>query len=164
MASSRSNQLTLLTPLFFPLLRVTAPLRASRRNARTPVAKEWKPRSNHSHKNELFLFVQGRYKHKQINQCVDLTSPLGGRACLALLWRRACFVAAAIGHPLRLRCVLRLVLTWPRPLHPGVGHFRMVSCIAKTTAGKEPALVNSNTPSVCQKEYPRQCIGQTGSG
>jgi hypothetical protein len=27
---------------------------------------------------------------------------------------------------------LRLVLTWPRPLQPGVGHFRIVSCIART--------------------------------
>lgn len=40
--------------------------------------------------------------------------------------------AAAVGQPDRERCVLRLELTWPRPLHPGVGHFNIVSCNANT--------------------------------
>lgn len=41
-------------------------------------------------------------------------------------------MAAAVGHPDRLLCVFRLELTWPRPLQPGVGHFNIVSCIART--------------------------------
>lgn len=44
----------------------------------------------------------------------------------------ACLLAAAIGQPDRLLCVLRLELTCPRPLQPGVGHFKIVSCIART--------------------------------
>ena len=51
----------------------------------------------------------------------------------SLCSRDACLLAAAMGQPDKLRCVLRLVLTWPRPLQPGVGHFRIVSCIARTT-------------------------------
>jgi hypothetical protein len=50
----------------------------------------------------------------------------------SLCSREACLLAAAIGQPDKLRWVLRLVLTWPRPLQPGVGHFRIVSCIART--------------------------------
>lgn len=50
----------------------------------------------------------------------------------SLCSRDACLLAAAIGQPDKLRWVLRLVLTWPRPLQPGVGHFRIVSCIART--------------------------------
>lgn len=50
----------------------------------------------------------------------------------SLCSRDACLLAAAMGQPDKLRCVLRLVLTWPRPLQPGVGHFRIVSCIART--------------------------------
>lgn len=46
--------------------------------------------------------------------------------------RAACLLAAAMGHPDKLLCVFRLELTWPRPLQPGVGHFNMVSCIART--------------------------------
>jgi len=46
--------------------------------------------------------------------------------------RNACLFAAAIGQPDRLLCVFRFELTCPRPLHPGVGHFRIVSCKAKT--------------------------------
>lgn len=46
--------------------------------------------------------------------------------------RNACLFAAAIGQPERLLCVFRFELTCPRPLHPGVGHFRIVSCKAKT--------------------------------
>lgn len=40
--------------------------------------------------------------------------------------------AAACGQPDKLRCVFRFELTWPLPLQFGVGHFKMVSCIAKT--------------------------------
>lgn len=65
-----------------------------------------------------------------------LTLPLERALCLARLCLMACLEAAATGQPDRLRCVVRLELTWPRPLQPGVGHFRMVSCIAKTTAGR----------------------------
>lgn len=46
--------------------------------------------------------------------------------------RNACLLAAAIGQPDRLLCVFRFELTCPRPLHPGVGHFRIVSCKART--------------------------------
>lgn len=31
-----------------------------------------------------------------------------------------------------LRCVLRLLLTWPWPVQPGVGHFSTFSCMART--------------------------------
>lgn len=51
---------------------------------------------------------------------------------LALWFLAAAFLAAAVGQPESERCVLRLELTWPRPLHPGVGHFKIVSCNAKT--------------------------------
>ncbi len=53
----------------------------------------------------------------------------------AMRWRcslAACLCAAAIGHPERLLCELLLLFTCPLPLHPGVGHFRIVSCIART--------------------------------
>lgn len=51
---------------------------------------------------------------------------------LALCDLAAALRAAAAGQPERERCVLRLELTWPRPLHPGVGHFKIVSCNANT--------------------------------
>lgn len=38
----------------------------------------------------------------------------------------------ARGQPERLRCTLRCGCTWPRPLQPGVGHFRICSCRAST--------------------------------
>lgn len=59
---------------------------------------------------------------------VGLSLPDG----LALWDLAAAFLAAAVGHPDRERCVLRLELTWPRPLQPGVGHFNIVSCNANT--------------------------------
>lgn len=31
-----------------------------------------------------------------------------------------------------LRCVLRLLFTWPWPVQPGVGHFNTFSCMART--------------------------------
>ena len=63
--------------------------------------------------------------------------------CAALPWalcrasRAACLLAAAMGHPDRLLCVFRFELTWPRPLQPGVGHFKIVSCIARTVGNPE---------------------------
>lgn len=51
--------------------------------------------------------------------------------------RAACLFAAAMGHPERLLCVFLLELTWPRPLQPGVGHFKIVSCIARTRENPE---------------------------
>ncbi len=33
---------------------------------------------------------------------------------------------------LYLRCVFRLLFTWPWPVQPGVGHFKTFSCMAKT--------------------------------
>ena len=47
---------------------------------------------------------------------------------LRLLWR----TAAARGQPDSDRCEVRPLLTWPRPVQPGVGHFTMVSWSAKT--------------------------------
>lgn len=35
-------------------------------------------------------------------------------------------------HCAYLRCVLRLLLTWPWPVQPGVGHFSTFSCMART--------------------------------
>lgn len=49
-----------------------------------------------------------------------------------VLSRVACLEAAASGQPDKLRWVFLLVETWPRPLQPGVGHLRMVSCMART--------------------------------
>lgn len=43
-----------------------------------------------------------------------------------------CFVSVCVCFN-NLRCVLRLLLTWPWPVQPGVGHFKTFSCIAKTT-------------------------------
>lgn len=51
---------------------------------------------------------------------------------LCLASRAACLLAAAIGHPDKLLWVFRFELTCPRPLQPGVGHFKIVSCIART--------------------------------
>ena len=49
-----------------------------------------------------------------------------------VLSRVASLEAAASGQPDKLRWVFLLVETWPRPLQPGVGHLRMVSCMART--------------------------------
>lgn len=66
--------------------------------------------------------------------------------CWRLVWYfcslAACLLAAATGHPERLLCVFRLELTCPRPLHPGVGHFRIVSCIARTIPRQQNPVSN----------------------
>ena len=36
-----------------------------------------------------------------------------------------------------LRCEFLLLLTWPRPEQPGVGHFKTFSYMARTSTGKE---------------------------
>lgn len=70
-------------------------------------------------------------------------SEFQARLRVALPWalcrasRAACLLAAAMGHPDRLLCVFRFELTWPRPLQPGVGHFKIVSCIARTAENPE---------------------------
>lgn len=52
--------------------------------------------------------------------------------CLCLASLAACFWAAATGQPDSDLWVFLLEETWPRPLQPGVGHLRIVSCIART--------------------------------
>ena len=43
-----------------------------------------------------------------------------------------CRFLAAKGHPESDRWLCRFPLTWPLPVHPGVGHLTVFSCIAKT--------------------------------
>jgi len=50
--------------------------------------------------------------------------------------RLECRLAAATGHPDKLRWEFLLLLTCPLPLQPGVGHFKIVSCIARTVNKK----------------------------
>lgn len=42
------------------------------------------------------------------------------------------FLTKCIPTARYLRCVLRLLLTWPWPVQPGVGHLRTFSCMART--------------------------------
>lgn len=54
----------------------------------------------------------------------DLKSQLRAHVCVCV---------CVLGCFINLRCVLRLLLTWPWPVQPGVGHFKTFSCMAKTT-------------------------------
>lgn len=77
-------------------------------------------------------------------------APKDNPEVLSLVWmlfwylcsRAACLLAAATGQPERLRCEFRFELTWPLPLHPGVGHFRMVSCMARTRSTQKNQCVD----------------------
>ena len=80
----------------------------------------------------LSWFLKEYNYKKYLQQYFHVSSRNTVPGGLPLCERAAAFLAAAVGQPDKDLCVLRLELTWPRPLHPGVGHFKIVSCNAKT--------------------------------
>lgn len=60
-------------------------------------------------------------------------------SALRVVYTKCVFVCVSVcvcvcsGVLVNLRCVLRLLFTWPWPEQPGVGHFKTFSCMARTT-------------------------------
>lgn len=80
------------------------------------------------HWEVLMVLCKTFSRDVEIHGLLDEEGGLDGLICFL-----CCLSMAAMGHPDKLRWVVRLLLTCPLPMHPGVGHLKTVSwCKAKT--------------------------------
>ena len=81
--------------------------------------------------------------HNSMFLCVFVCGCLSLFACVCMyvcVCKFACLgsmVVCACARATHLRCVLRLLFTWPWPVQPGVGHLSTFSCMARTRGERE---------------------------